>query len=164
MLTSAAGSREVPLLFDITCLQDNNYCSFYAGKISTKSQSDTSMHQGRFASPAAAAASETPITNTREVFNSPVSHLNLHFRFQFSPTVEYSEKSTISSQFAFQSSILRCSEWVLNGEWQSSSFEPQFAFQFANLNAKTQIKVRNGTVEHSPARRRSRQPLLPWSP
>ena len=46
--------------------------------------------------------------------------------------LEHSEKCTISSQFAFQSSILRCSKWVSNGERQSSSFEPPFAFQFSN--------------------------------
>ena len=35
---------------------------------------------------------------------------------QFAAT-EHTEKCTISSQFAFQSSILRCSIWVYNGEW-----------------------------------------------
>ena len=35
---------------------------------------------------------------------------------QFAATVEHSEKSTISSQFAFQSSIVRCSKWVSNLE------------------------------------------------
>ena len=51
---------------------------------------------------------------------------------QFAAVDEQSEKCTISSQFAFQSSILRCSKWVSNGEWQSSSFEPQCTFKFAN--------------------------------
>ena len=35
---------------------------------------------------------------------------------QFTVTVEHSEKCTISSQFEFQSSTLRCSNWISNGE------------------------------------------------
>ena len=35
---------------------------------------------------------------------------------QFAPTVEYSENCTVASQFACQSSILRCSKRVSNGE------------------------------------------------
>ena len=41
----------------------------------------------------------------REVFNSPVSHFNLRFS-----VVIYCNKHSISSQFEFQSSILRCSK------------------------------------------------------
>ena len=51
---------------------------------------------------------------------------------QFAATVEHSEKCTILSQFAFQSSNLRRSKWGSNGNCQSYSFEPQFVFQFAN--------------------------------
>ena len=65
---------------------------------------------------------------------------------QFNATVEHSEECTISAEFAFQYSILRCSKGVSNGEWRSSSFKPQFAYQ----NAETQMEIQNGTVEHSP--------------
>ena len=60
---------------------------------------------------------------------------------QFAATVERSEILTISSQFALQSSVLRCSKWVSNRECKCSSFEPQFEFHFANQNAETQIKI-----------------------
>ena len=52
------------------------------------------------------------ICQDRKVFNSPFTHLNL----RFGAAVEHSEKRTISSQFAFQSSIARCSKWVSNVE------------------------------------------------
>ena len=47
---------------------------------------------------------------------------------QFAATDEHSVKYTNLSQFEFQSSILRSSKWVSNGEWQLSAFETQFSF------------------------------------
>ena len=55
--------------------------------------------------------------------NSVPFHINLHFNLQFE---------------------------VFKMGLQSSSFEPQFAFQFANQNADTRIEIPNGTAEHSP--------------
>ena len=45
------------------------------------------------------------LLKTWEVFNSPVSHLNLRFSVAI-----WHNCGTISSQFSFQSSILRCSK------------------------------------------------------
>ena len=50
----------------------------------------------------------------REVFNSPVSHLNLRFSVEICHNSV--KRCTLSSQFASQASILRCSKWVSNGE------------------------------------------------
>ena len=60
-----------------------------------------------------------------------LSRLSSQFGLQFIATVWHSKKCIISSQFLCQSSILRCSKRVSNGELPPL-FEPQSSFQFAN--------------------------------
>ena len=69
------------------------------------------------------------------------SHLSSHFAFQFATTVEHSEKCTISSEPAFQSSILMVFKWRMHDSSPHLSPYLYFILQIKMLNLKSRYKM-----------------------